>query len=1105
MIRTLSAALTPLLLLLLASAQSFQGIFSGQLTDFEVVIPRKIGAGDDLEHHHPVSPWHSSRSKRATVDEHKVQFEVPLRDAPLILELWPSVDFISSRLSVHRPSGRRRRSIGSAFHSCHFQGVVQGEPDSTVALSACSGLAGMVRSERHGTLWIEPIRNGGVKGHQHVIYKRPSSSAKSASHSCGTEEPPRIFKKPDGTRINRLKRSTSQEQYEENFLLPEELATRRPYLGHNFKGENPHAFSVSKERNVEVMVVADRSMMDFHDKESASDLETYLLTVMNMVSAFYRIPSLGNRVNIVVAKLRVEDESMQSGISFNVTTNADKTLDSFCFWQKKANNPDDESSDHHDVAILLTRVDICSKSDQPCGTLGVAHVGGMCDLNRACSVNQDNGLSVAHTVAHELGHNFGMVHDAGDESNNADDCLSRNGSALHIMTPNFDVETTSMEWSSCSRKAITRFFDKGDGECLNDQSIDAEGPTNISELPAGALYDADHQCRLQYSSLATSVCSEEEDFCLYLWCSVNGTCTTSLRPPADGTNCGHRKWCMNRECVEVRDSPVAVDGGWGEWRAFTECSRSCGGGVATSERDCDHPKPAHGGLYCTGARKRYRVCNTKSCPRTEPSFRAQQCASFDQDWKPYFVPGSPCSLYCTNESLIVEAAPVVKDGTPCNNLSNDMCIEGKCRIVGCDWKVDSRAEEDACGVCNGDGSQCITHSNHFSRKDGKGMQAIADIPPEARNIRVEETASSRAFIALGPAEDRLYVDGRRLGKGENNYIPVAGSIATYKRWGHRESLTVHGPTNESLHVYIIYPGKARIKYEYTVKRKPGRVSEFSWQFPDWSACSVTCGTGVQVARPQCMEGDLGPTDNIKCLSAGQPPSPMIRACNLPPCPARWWSGPWQLCPLTCGPWNTRRHRTVLCVRSLEEGAEFQALPDEECDIATKPPEEEACPGLPKCDRYQPSEEHVGKSKSVIKVAATTKPVRQRMVRRHRKRAEARLRSHQTREEKRFRWHVGDWTHCSTTCGDGIKKRGVNCQLSQSGHRVAAKHCPGKKPVDYEPCNLRPCSEWTVGTWSNCDCEVIGMSTRTVKCPRLNECSELLKPESARSCLESCFN
>jgi hypothetical protein len=68
---------------------------------------------------------------------------------------------------------------------------------------------------------------------------------------------------------------------------------------------------------------------------------------------------------------------------------------------------------------------------------------------------------------------------------------------------------------------------------------------------------------------------------------------------------------MGRACVEVRASAAPVHGGWGEWGAFSVCSRTCGGGVAISERRCDHPKPAHSGLYCTGLRKRFRVCNTQ--------------------------------------------------------------------------------------------------------------------------------------------------------------------------------------------------------------------------------------------------------------------------------------------------------------------------------------------------------------------------------------------------------------------------------------------------------------------------------------------------------------
>ena len=35
---------------------------------------------------------------------------------------------------------------------------------------------------------------------------------------------------------------------------------------------------------------------------------------------------------------------------------------------------------------------------------GLAELGTMCDMHRSCSINEDNGLSAAFTIAHELGH-----------------------------------------------------------------------------------------------------------------------------------------------------------------------------------------------------------------------------------------------------------------------------------------------------------------------------------------------------------------------------------------------------------------------------------------------------------------------------------------------------------------------------------------------------------------------------------------------------------------------------------------------------------------------------------------------------------------------------
>jgi len=74
----------------------------------------------------------------------------------------------------------------------------------------------------------------------------------------------------------------------------------------------------------------------------------------------------------------------------------------FLRWQRMLNPKKDDDPHHHDVAILTTRKNICS--NQGCATLGIANVGGMCRADKSCSVNEDNGINLAHTITHELGH-----------------------------------------------------------------------------------------------------------------------------------------------------------------------------------------------------------------------------------------------------------------------------------------------------------------------------------------------------------------------------------------------------------------------------------------------------------------------------------------------------------------------------------------------------------------------------------------------------------------------------------------------------------------------------------------------------------------------------
>lgn len=69
------------------------------------------------------------------------------------------------------------------------------------------------------------------------------------------------------------------------------------------------------------------------------------------------------------------------------------------------------------------------------------------------------------------------------------------------------------------------------------------------------------------------------------------------------------QWCFKKKCVEIGSRPDAVNGGWGDWQAYSECSRTCGGGVSSSERECNNPVPKHGGRFCLGDRKRIKICN----------------------------------------------------------------------------------------------------------------------------------------------------------------------------------------------------------------------------------------------------------------------------------------------------------------------------------------------------------------------------------------------------------------------------------------------------------------------------------------------------------------
>ncbi|XP_064013869.1 A disintegrin and metalloproteinase with thrombospondin motifs 7 isoform X1 [Pogoniulus pusillus] len=891
--------------------------------------------------------------------------------------------------------------------SCHMIGEVQSQVQAggLAALSTCDGLKGVFQLMDED-YFIEPVstsfqERGAPQPHR--IYKRQTPEH-------GGEQ---------GRRPPAPQESCGVQESQENLERAEKRRERWEQKQHRKRRIKQR--SISKEKWVETLVVADTKMIEYHGSEN---IEKYVLTVMNMVAGLFHHASIGNPINIAIVRLiLLEDQEEDLKISHH----ADNTLKSFCKWQKSINVKGDSHPLHHDVAVLLTRKDICAAMNRPCETLGLSHVAGMCQPHRSCNINEDTGLPLAFTVAHELGHSFGIQHDG-----SSNDCEPV-GKRPFIMSPQLLYDTSPLTWSRCSREYITRFLDRGWGLCLDDPP--AREVLDYPLVPPGVLYDVGHQCRLQYGPYST-FCDDMDSVCNTLWCTVGNTCHSKLDAAVDGTACGHNKWCFNGECVPVGYRPEAIDGGWSPWSSWALCSRSCGAGVQSAERQCSSPTPKYGGRYCLGERKRFRICNVKPCPPDKPSFRQVQCSHFNPmlykgklyKWTPVPNNINPCELHCRpeDEYFAEKLRDAVIDGTPCYemNASRDICINGICKNVGCDYEIDSNAVEDRCGVCHGDGSTCHTVQKTFEDSEGLGYVDIGIIPVGAREIRIEEVAEAGNFLALRSEDpEKYFLNGGWTIQWNGDYR-VAGTTFTYKRTGNWENLTSPGPTVEPVWIQLLFqetnPG---VRYQYTIQRPADsqneiQQAEFLWHFGSWTTCTATCGTGVQRQVVHCVEKLAGIVEERYCDALTRPDDKQ-RTCSEEPCPARWWVGEWQKCSASCGGSGLMK-RTVLCIQSVGLD-EQRALQHADCQHLSKPDATAPCHREIPC----PSQ-----------------------------------------------WAVGNWSECSSTCGNGTQRRPVYCSNS-----TGAACDPAERPSVENICSLPPCQEQLDN--ANADWSGSGSSSREI--------------------------
>ncbi|CAK6441992.1 unnamed protein product [Pipistrellus nathusii] len=861
----------------------------------------------------------------------------------LSLELQPDRGFLSPGFTLQTVGRRRGADAPSPeppagdLARCFYSGTVDGDPGSAAAISLCEGVRGAFY----------------LRGEEFFIQPAPAATERLAPAAAAGEEPPRFHllrrrrRGGGGAKCGvtddeaPIARGAGPEGEDDSGVTrdPAPRSSGRPTGSGSVRKKR----FVSSPRYVETMLVADQSMAEFH----GSGLKNYLLTLFSVAARLYKHPSIRNSVSLVVVKILVIYEEQKGP---EVTSNAALTLRNFCNWQKQHNPPSDRDAEHYDTAILFTRQDLCGT--QTCDTLGMADVGTVCDPSRSCSVIEDDGLQAAFTTAHELGHVFNMPHD------DAKQCASLNVNRdSHMMASMLSNLDRSQPWSPCSAYMITSFLDNGHGECLMDKP---QSPMQLpSDLP-GTLYDANRQCQFTFGE-DSKHCPDASSTCTTLWCTGTSggllVCQTKHFPWADGTSCGDGKWCVNGKCVNKTDKKhfdTPVHGSWGPWGPWGDCSRTCGGGVQYTMRECDNPVPKNGGKYCEGKRVRYRSCNIEDCPDSHgKTFREEQCeahnefskASFGSgpavEWTPKYAGVSPkdrCKLICQAKGIgyFFVLQPKVVDGTPCSPDSTSVCVQGQCVKAGCDRIIDSKKKFDKCGICGGNGSTCKKISGSATSSN-PGYHDIVTIPAGATNIEVKQrnqrgSRNTGSFLAIKAADGTYILNGDFTLSTLEQDITHKGTALRYSgSSASLERIRSFSPLKEPLTIQVLTVGNAlrpKIKYTYFVKKKKepfNAIPTFSeWVIGEWGECSKSCGQGVQRRLVECR--DLNGQPASECAKEVKPAS--ARPCADLPCP-HWQLGDWSPCSKTCG--KGYKKRTLQCL-SHDGGV----LAHESCDPLKKP-------------------------------------------------------------------------------------------------------------------------------------------------------------------------
>ena len=407
----------------------------------------------------------------------------------------------------------KQEQVNDSINHCFYHGTVRGRERSTVSLSTCEGIEGLIYDGRK-SYYVEPLERDYSDHSFHLFYRIKDLNL---DDDYLKES---LFKHDKG--IDLVRSSTPKKVYNSSTSSS------------NFKIHRRTRRDVFTEtKYVELVIINDHKQFEACGK-NLTKTNLRAKQIANMADAIFK------PLNVRVALVAIETWDVADKVKAD--DDADTYLSNLIKYRKRnllAKYP-------NDVTQLLTGFKLRDS------VRGKAQVMSICTRQSAGVIHDysSNAAFTANTFAHELGHVFGMYHDE-----DLPHCVcNAPDSQGCVMSARVGREPATV-FSNCSVKGLREGFSRGLGTCLfNVPDILFGGPVCGDGILGGS---EECDCGTEQE------CKDKGDTCCnHLTCKLHtqaqcgsGACCENCKFKKSGTVC--------REKTNECDIPESCTGSSG--------------------------------------------------------------------------------------------------------------------------------------------------------------------------------------------------------------------------------------------------------------------------------------------------------------------------------------------------------------------------------------------------------------------------------------------------------------------------------------------------------------------------------------------------------------